>query len=544
MITGEDGRAPFPEGRAPLELRSGDPAWGISFVHAAREIDESLGEDMNGKKARVLDTSRTVAVVLERTGTLEIEVVGGQSGTRYYATFVDERPELYSHRQLRESVAFDGPKGSVRLPAGRGTLYLAEEGKLGTPVLGERTAPHLVSISSEASTTLRVKFLDGPVTTLQAAFESIPFKVLEAMAPDGRTIIGTFPFEKSPLRLPSRVAVALGTGFNEEMLLGARFPKHLLRAADIPLVRPEATVFDGNGIPGAEPGQSGQNQGRVVAPAPLDLAFAVDVGGKLRLPEIEAGWVKLAKEGAMIAAGIVSAPHRLHVGRPEVGKVVMPNPNVGDAGPVGPPGQGVAPNGQSRARPWTASVTATDATGKPAAHRELLVYSSNGILVRGLTDADGKLDVVGLLGTSATVAFVDDLGARAEAAKPAASAPAGTAVSIAVRRSGAPCPITGTWLAKPGGAPKVGHFLALVPRDGGERRARQVFLTRSVAISTVDSEGRFTFHPVPPGEYNLRTGEGGEMPLDVVSSSGAMTLSLTGTGESITSGAAGAPKGK
>lgn len=521
VVTGADGRVPFPEGRAPLDLRSKDPAWGISFLHGALKIDDTLGEDMNGKKARVLDTDATVAVVLVPTGTLEIEVVGGTAGATYFATFVDERPELYSHRQLRESGSFSGPKGSLRLSAGRGTLYLAEQNHLGAPVLGARTAPHLVSISPGSTTKLRVRFLEGPVTTLQAPFESIPFELLEAMAPDGRTVIGSFPFESSPLRLPSHVAIAMGTGFEEDMLRGARFPKHLLRAPEIPLVRPPIPVQD----------QARDAAPRSVDPAPLDLAFAVDVGGKLRLPEAEGGWVKLAKEGAMVAAGIMGAPRQLHVSRPAPGMIMMPSASVGESGPMAEPGA-------SRDGRWSVSVVALDAAGKRAPFRELLVSSSDGTLLRALTDGGGHLVVQGLSAASASVAFVNDTGARAVAQKPRDEASFAAPVAVEVKRGGAPCPVTGTWFEEAGGAPKVGQFLALVPRDGDERRARQAFLTRSVAISTVDSSGRFAFEPVPPGAYFLRTGEGAELPLDVVSSSGAITLPLVGTGRTISLGEA------
>ena len=239
----------------------------------------------------------------------------------------------------------------------------------------------------------------------------------------------------------------------------------------------------------------------------------------------------------MIAAGIMGAPLKLHVARPTPGKIVMPNASVGAVGPVSAPGA-------AETRSWLASITARDAAGKVAGHRELLVSASSGTVVRGITDAEGMLHVYGLLDASVSVAFVDDVGARAEAKRPPMTLPSGAAVALEIRRSGAPCPITGTWLDAPGGSPKVGHFLALVPRDNDERRARQVFLTRSVAITTIDSNGRFTFEPVPPGSYHLRTGEGGELPLDVVSSSGAITLSLIGTGESIASSDADAPSDK
>lgn len=526
VVTGADGRAAFPEGRAPLDLRSADPAWGISFLHGAREVDETLGEDMNGKKAQVLDTSATVAVVLVPTGTLEIEVVGGKAGAKYFATFMDERPELYSHRQLRESGSFSGPKGAIRLSAGRGTLYLAEEDHLGAYVLGAGAAPHIVSISSSSTTKLRVRFLDGPVTTLQAPFESIPFDLLEAMAPDGRTATGSFPFESSPLRLPCHVAAAMGTGFEENMLGSARLPKHLLRAADIPLVRPAIPLQDPVAGTGLDAPPENQPNPRLVAPAPLDLVFAVDLGGKLRLPEVESGWVKLAKEGAMIAAGIVAAPRRANVTRPKPGVIRMPNAFVGEAGPM-------AGSESDDAGQWMVSVTALDAGGKPAGHCELLVSSSNGTLIRSLTDGGGKLLVYGLSGASASVAFVDDLGARVAAEKPRNGTPFAASVAVEVRRGGAPCPVTGTWFEKAGGPPKVGQYLALVPRDDDERRARQAFLTRSVAISTVDSEGRFAFEPVPPGAYYLRTGEGAQLPLDVVSSSGALILPLLGSGKAV-----------
>lgn len=519
VTTGPGGRVTLPaKGPLPLSLECASEEWGISFVHAKRVVDESVGRDLLGNVIRSFAGGSTIACVLERTGKLEVRIPGASNDDVHHVVFVDERPELDSHRSVRASRTFRGKRVTVSVPAGRGTLYVARKGWLGSPVMGAGV-PHLVSVSPGRTSSIDIRLIEGPITTLQAPFDNIPFDAVEGLAPDTETIIGTFPFDSSPLRIPSLFAIALGSGFQEGMELGTRLPKHLLRAAGVPLLRPstgeERPAYDPAAPPGSNP-----------ADAPLDLVFAIDIGGKLRLPEVDGGWLRLAHQGTAVAKGILGAPRPWRIERPRLGEVVLPALEARDVLPS-----------------WNALLRCSMPDGTPAAHREVLIAASNGMLVRSLTNADGQLKISGLSSASASVALLQDLGQRVtmkapehegsegEEAGPKVGAVEAQLNAASVRRI-----VAGTWRAKDAGAAATGGLLALVPTSEGESDARRVFQTRAVALTLVDSDGRFSFGDVPIGGYELRAvarEQSWSTPLAVPTSTDELTITLEGFGESM-----------
>ena len=154
----------WPSGGVPeaLDVRSDDPDWAVAFVHAERDIEDDAGV---AERLAILDLCQPAVCVLERTGTLEIEVVGARPDDRFHATWTDARPEPASHRRAQASVSFTGSRGRLRARAGRGTLYVTREGALGAATL-RNGAPLLVSMTAGETSTARVRLEDGPETLL------------------------------------------------------------------------------------------------------------------------------------------------------------------------------------------------------------------------------------------------------------------------------------------------------------------------------------------------------------------------------------------
>ncbi len=517
LTTGEDGRVEVPDAPLlPLDVRvERGQGWSVTFVHGARRIDETQPMDLVGAQPRVLTLEDTTAVVLERSGTLVVEVAGARADDVFHVTFVDDRPEPFSHRSVRATRSFRGPRGELEMPPGRGSLYVCEEGTLGAPALsgapGGGAVPYLVSVHPGATTRVELRMVDGPFTTVMAPFEQIPFENVEALAPDGATPVGTFPFQESPLRFAARLPIAMGTGYEADAHVGVRMPKHFLRAAGVPLVRPEEERPEGA-------------PERTTAPPPLDLTFAVDLGGKLRLPEMESGWVLIATNAALIRGGPAAGFQTRFVEQIELGVVELPrkaDPRVPRRGQVLEP----LPPEPS----WTSWLVLRNPDGTPAPFREVLVSLRDGTLARAMADGAGRLEVRGARGEEILAAPAGAPGRRVQLTR--ASTAAEPAVLVL---SAGPARVTGRWTREAGGAPVVGVVVGLLPLTEDEVRTRSRFMTRAFPVAITDRDGSFAFPALEPGRYELRAGQGGALQIEVEAGEQPRVLRLVGMNEDLT----------
>lgn len=464
LTTNEEGRVELPEdGLAPLDFACTSKGWSIRAVHGDRSLDEEAGVDLLDQPIYAYAPGADVVCVLERSGELEVLIPGASDDDITYVVFIDERPEPGVHRAVRASGAITGKSGTLRVPAGRGIVYAASRGHLGAPVIS-RNGPLLVSINPGDLSTVSLQFSEGSESILQAPFGSIPFGQLEALAPDAKTVVARFAFEESPLRLPALLPFTTASSDAENAGGGMRLPKHLVRAAGIPLVRPAPGPPD----PDARPEDA-------VAPPPLELLFTLDIGGKLRLPEAESGWVGLAKNAVTQMRGLLRAePERpVHFVKP-----------------------GVLRYAGDHDDPWTGIVRIASPDGDPAPFHEVLLTKSGGGFARGITGPDGTLRVEGLGPRPLTVALLDDVGRRTVLDRGKSEG------RIQVSAPGVT--VAGTWLIAAEGAPATGGLLALVPLAEGEADGRRFFGTRSTPVAAVDARGRYSFGELAPGDYELR----------------------------------------
>ena len=485
--------APGDEPRA-LDVRCGDPEWAVAFVHAERVPDEGPADL---ERTATLDLTRPAVCVLERTGTVAIEVLGAAPGDRFHATWTDVRPEPASHRGARGSTSFTGSRGRLRARPGRGTLYVTREGHLGASAL-RGGAPLLVSVVAGETSTVRVRLEEGPVTTFLAPFDTIQFSRLQALGPDGELVVADLPFEASPLRVPSVVPVSDGGGADGGPGPRPRLPRHLMRAVDgsaglSPLGAPRPGPGD------REPSRPG------VERAPVLVVFPVDLGGKLRFPEVEQGWIRLAQQGNQFltaqpfwllpgAQPLRSAPGEAHLDRLFTG----------------------APN-RFDVRSGVALVRSVDAAGDPAPHREVLVTSGPLPAFRAITDARGELRVRGAVTDEVTVVALESLACRATARVGAEAA------ALAVEPAAAT--VRGRWR----GATPSGRVLVMTRTGDGDSTAVPLG-TRAAGLCTVDADGRFCFAPMAAGVYELR-GEGLAPREVTVPAEGEVELTLATDGD-------------
>ena len=109
----------------PLDVRAErGQGWSVAFVHGARRIDETQPMDLVGAQPRVLTLEDTTAVVLERSGTLVVEMAGAKADDVFHVTFVDDRPEPFSHRSVRATRSFRGPRGELEMPPGLSLIHI------------------------------------------------------------------------------------------------------------------------------------------------------------------------------------------------------------------------------------------------------------------------------------------------------------------------------------------------------------------------------------------------------------------------------------
>ncbi|MEM9799687.1 MAG: hypothetical protein AAGA20_05120 [Planctomycetota bacterium] len=486
LIRGE-GEPPF-----VLDVVSRDPAWAVAFVHAAQVEVETDGTDLLGRPLLTLDLTRPAVCVVERTGTIQVSIYGAGPDERFHATFVDERPEPAVHRLARATASFQGPTGTLAAPPGRGTLYIARDGAFGAPVVANGR-PLIVPVVSGATVEVAVRLVDGPETMLMAPFDSIPFGRLDALSPDGVAVVASLPFDASPLRVPSAYPVALGTPFDPEAPLASRLPKHLVRAAE-----PRTSMsFRGMGpVPPSEVRPE-------VDAAPGALVFSVDVGGKMRLPEVEMEWVLLAQNGL-----------RALIGETMAGGVELTLRAAAGTARLRPEEEGVAT--------WTARVVTRDGEGAPLPMREVLVAQAGALPIRAVTDAEGVLAIEGLTADSVVAASFALPTDRVRIER-------GTNEAAALTLTSAAVDVSGTWIEKEG-TPLVGGVMALVPADPNEAAALRPLGTRAYPIAITDATGAFQFRGVAPGDYVLRTDRRSEHAL-AVDADGAASLRLVGTGQ-------------
>ncbi len=517
LTTGRNGRVEVPDAPLlPLDVRAErGQGWSVAFVHGARRLDATQPMDLVGAQPRVLTLEGTTAVVLERSGTLVVEIAGADADDVFHVTFVDDRPEPFSHRSVRATRSFRGPRGELELPPGRGSLYVCEEGTLGAPALsgapGGGSVPYLVSVHPEATTRVELRMVDGPFTTVMAPFEQIPFENVEALAPDGATPVGTFAFRESPLRFAARLPIAMGTGYETDARLGVRLPKHFLRAAGVPLVRPEQERPEGA-------------PERTTAPPPLDLTFTVDLGGKLRLPEMDSGWVLIATNAALLRGGPAATFQTRFVEQIELGVIELP----GRADPRAPRrGQVLEPLPPEPS--WTSWLVLRSPDGTPAPFREVLVSLRDGTLARAITDGEGRLEVRGARGAEVLAAVAGAPGRRVELT-PASTAAEPAALVV----SAGPGHVAGRWTREKGGAPVVGVVVGLLPLAEDEVRTRSRFMTRAFPVAITDRDGSFAFPDLDPGRYELRAGEGGALQIEVEAGEQPRVLRLVGMNQDVT----------
>lgn len=489
--------------RVANDPAAGDDAadhWVLRFVHGRRIEESAATPDLLGYKPKVFDLEQDVICVVEEAGTIEIRVAGASKDDSFHATFVDARPEPESHRNVSASGSFRGATGSIRVPAGRGTLYLAQEGFLGAPILAHE-GPLMVSVTPQQTTRVTVRFLEGPTARLLAPFDSIPFAKMQALAPDGETVVAVFPFDTSPLNVPSRLAVTAGHPGSPSELPALRLPKHLVRAVDVPLQLP--AVEDPNAKDAAK---------RYLERPPMELIFAIDPGGKMRLPEVAGGWVREAEGGMLLLTRAFYDPRTgTGITRPTLGTLHM--------------------GGEGSGAPWSARVVVKDAAGVPQPFVEAFVARPRAMLARGITGPDGALNITGLESDSVAVALADSVAEGLDLTRPAE---AGARLE-GVITTGARIAVRGTWTRSPDDF-GVGELLALVPSDAEDRAGRARFMTHATSIAFVDAAGKFDFGSVPVGRYTLRAGSSSEAPVDLQPQAAeqpraAATLKLTGTGE-------------
>ncbi|MEM9381721.1 MAG: hypothetical protein AAGB93_17330 [Planctomycetota bacterium] len=474
---GGEGDTPF-----ALDVVSLDPAWSVAFLHTDRapelDIDEVEREDLLGRPLLRLDLERPGLCVLAPTGTIRIRVVGAKAGDRFHACFVDDRPEPASHRTARSSTTFDGASGTLVAPAGRGNLYVAREGALGAPVVANGR-PLLVSVVGGGTSEVELRFVDGPTTTLVAPFGVLPFRRVKALTPDGATVVADLAFESSPLRIPSSIAVTTDTEVDAPLAIAARLQKHLVRGEEIP------------GSDALDPARgAAQDAPRPeVETAPAELLFTVDVGAKVRFPELETGWEIFARSGLSVLAGagsvggfrgdVRSAPGSLVIG-------ALPE-GIGDR---------ASPDG-----PWTAQVTLTAGPGGSGGFREVLVSVGGIPPIRSAADSDGRLRIDGIPSGSILVASLVAPFDRVVVEQPRNDAVPEATLRVSTRRR----TVRGTWTDADGNRPKRGAVVALVPSDPEEAAQRYGLGTRAFPLAITDANGTFDFGPVPCGAYMLQT---------------------------------------
>ena len=479
--------------------------WAIRFVHGQRIVDTTAGADLLGHKPRVYDMSKDVVCVVEETGRIEISIAGAKEGDQFHATFVDERPEPESHRNVAASGSFTGSSGSFRVPSGRGTLYLAEHGSIGAQLLN-REGALMVSVAPGQTTKVVARFLDGPTARLIAPFDSIPFENIQALAPDGETVVAEFPFLASPLKVPSRFAVVASGARPPSALPAARYPKHFLRALDVPLQLP--AYEDPDAVDVAK---------RFIERPPMELIFVIDPGAKDRLPEISDGWVRRARGGmALLSRALYGTRRDSGIARPATGEI-----NIASAG----------------SEPeWSAQVAVKDLDGRPLPFVEAFVAVRGAQLLRGITGPDGVLSITGLRSESASIGLVNSVADQAEVKRPAAGDESSSQGQI---KAGQQIRVRGSWKRSPDNA-SVGDLLVLIPASQGARASRSQFTTHAVPLAFVDAAGNFDFGSVPRGSYTLRAGkaneaaidlEGPEEPTGEQPATGSATLELSGTAE-------------
>ncbi|MEM8710984.1 MAG: hypothetical protein AAGG01_08535, partial [Planctomycetota bacterium] len=405
--------------------------------------------------------------------------------------------------------SFQGPEGVLRVPAGRGTLHLAQDGFLGAPVITS-TGLLLISVAPGGEASVDVRFLEGPTAKLLAPFDVIPFNRIEALAPDGSTVIADLAFDASPLKVGCRVAVVTGVPNSPQELPPVRLPKQILRAVDVPLALPpiEETSAD-TGVP------------RMVDRAPMELLFTVDPGDKVRLPEVAGGWINEAQGGlALVSGSLYGTSRETGVERPGIGEIVLP--------------------AMGAATPWSARVTVRDTDGEALPFVEALVSVPGALLARAITDADGQLYLQGVSGASVAVGLVDSVADQVVIERPDPEGDSAALPETADLVRGPRISLAGTWTRTSARA-TVGDLLALVPANPEELQERRRFMTHAVPIAFVDAKGAFNFGSVPRGLYTLRAGSESEVSLDLRAleseergSGGARgRLSLKGSGDDL-----------
>lgn len=464
IVTDKDGRAALPaEGVLPLDLALPDESpWALSFVHAVAHVDETASTDLLGRPLSTLPPEGEVVCVLERLGTLALEIEGANDDERFTVTFSDVRPQPDAHRTQRRTAHFKGPRAQLPMPPGRGTLFLARKGTLGTEVRAADGRPLMIAITPGETSLLRVEARDHErPTIIMAAFSQIPFPEVEALAPDGETVVSTFPFESSPLRLVATVSTVRGSGGGDGASVLPR-TKHLLRAKGVPLVR-EAPAQDLFSEPGRDQGPPAS------APAPLDMIFAANVGMKLRLPEVEGGWVKLARECIVVREGVVRGAAAGLATRVSVSAAASELPGDGAE--------------------WAAVVRTVLADGAPAPYAEVLFrLSGQGSLVRLVTGRDGTARVTGLRGDAVRVELLHGFQVASTIGRPLDG---GTETAVELTVPASTRVVRGRWKGADGEPCAAGAVLRLAGLDGSTR------------FAVADSDGRFSFGAVAPGEVTV-----------------------------------------
>lgn len=495
--TGDAGRVTGSgEGPFVTDVDAAGDTWFTSFIHAAEVEDKEGTPDLLGHLARRYDLESPSACVFERGGAIELTVLGAGPADVHTACFVDERPEPGSHRTGMALVRFTGPTGTIAAPPGRGILYLTRDGALGGPISGINS-PLIVSVASGATSRVRARFEDGPTTTLIAPFDNIPFELIEILAPDATTVVGSFPFETSPLRIPSVRPVAVMPGSDAQARVAPRTPRHLARA---------------NAIAGSSTG-AGALGSTETPSAPPSLLMSIDVGLKLRLPESDTEWIQQAQAGAMLARGSAATggrdPLRSAAGTAHIDPAAGP----GEAN-------------------WTATVELRHADGSPAPWREVLIGGRGLLPVRAISGADGKIALEVTAEIPLGLANARCISDRIDVPAGAQDRPLVLTLTDQVRR------VEGRWLTG-GETPVFPAVLVLVPEEANEIQSRSIFGTRAFSVTATDSDGRFVIEDVPPGRYRIRSDRSEQTILEVSGADAAspFTVELEGRGQDFTAAA-------
>jgi len=473
--------ARIPMDPAPLDLRvaaADADRWAIAFLHGPREGLDATDTDLLGRTLDTLAPGGEFVAVLVETGVVTVEVIGADEDDRFVATFIDERPEPDLHRPVRLSRRFEGPVGALRFPPGRGRLHVAREDALGGLVCGAR-GPLTVAVRSGATTALRIEMVDGPLTSIMAPFESIPFEALEALAPDGETVVGAFPFESTPLRLPSALPRVAGSEVDGATLARATRSRQLVRGRDVPLQRVEPQVYEGATPPRYR-----------LATAPLDLTFGVQHGETLRLPEVDGGWVTLARSGIAGMERLGGRAGTTGVARPAPGVLRLPGEAEGSA-----------------------RLEVLRGDGSPAAHTEVVLAARRLGTVRAITDAAGRLEVRGVREDGLTGCIAGAPSARFDLE------PGAEARVVDGTRA---VPVDGLWEGA-----EAGVTMALLAPDEDERSLRDPFGSAGFTIAVTDARGRFDFGPVEPGAYRLQILGGGDAAVTVPADGASLAIGGT-----------------